>query len=499
MVRAAGTVLFGRLEGVPTKAVFVARVRVRSGGEETAWMLAVPAAKEEDRAQPVSMIGGDGEEIPTVEHTKIIALRSLEPWRPNRPKRMRGVRTWKDPESAPRLDALQRLLDAMVRDGTGAPLDPVRPEEFHYSDQTGEQTGAEPESGSESEESRGEARPTASRLVVIPEEEEAEAGLLTAALKALGNPPKRPGKRRSSAEGSVAESRRDAGRSGREEGGAGRKRSGGLDRSPSRSASSEELTSRAGRKDHRRHSTKAKKERAPPSPSDSSPGSSSDSVGRRRDGGSKRNRERDRGRDRDRDRDRDRRRRSPASSDSDSSESRKGRGSRKIATYEKLKRRFDRKPLDRWRYVEKQAAISGYTGSNAVELYVGECTKLGKARSTAILSRIGHEAANGRAELAAGLAAGALGFLDTLYVQGEADLAWRTTLGADPIVVSRSPTMPKSQGIPEGGPRPKAAPQSNVAFAHRMAFSQLIPTEVLEGTLEAGKQWKAWDALTRQL
>jgi len=496
MVRPAGTVLYGRLEGKPTKAVFVARVRARSGGEETAWMLAVPAEPTEERAHPVSMIGGHGEEIPGTEHTKIIALRSLDAWKPRRPKRAQGVRTWKDPESAPRPDALERLLSAMVRDGTGAPLDPIRPEEFHYSDQTGEQTGAG--SGSESEESQGAAAPTASRLVVIAEEEDADEALLTAALKGLGDPPKRPGKhrsRRSSVDGSVAESRRGAGRSSREEAGGGRKHGSGRGRSPSLSESSEEKASRSGGKDRRRGS-KAKKDRAPPSPSDSSPSSSADY------GGHKRHRDRDRDRGRDRDRDRRRRRRSPDSSSSSGSESRKGRGSRKIATYEKLKRKFDRKPIDRWRYVEKQAALSGYTGSNAVELYVGECTKLGKARSTAylgaILARIGHEAANGRAELAAGLAAGALGFLDTLYVQGETDLAWRTTLGEDPTIVTRSPTLPKSQGIPENGPRPKAAAHSNVAFAHRMAFSQLIPAEVLEGTLEAGKQWKAWDELTRQ-
>ncbi len=474
MVRPAGTVLFGRLDGTPTKAVFVARVRVRTGGDGTAWMLAVPASATEERAQPVAMTGGSGPEIPTIEHTKIIALRSLEGWKPTRPKRAQEVRTWKDPETAPRTDALEQLLAAMVRDGTGAPLDPVRPEEFHYSDQTGEQTAADAESSSESEGPPRAAAGKAIRLEVIPEDGDREEGLMAAALKALGKPPQRPGhhrSRRSSAEGSVAESRRGAERSSREEVGGGRKSGSGRGRSPSSSESSED----------------------------------SGSLGQRSSrGGTKHDRrgDRDRDRDRDRGRDRRRRRRSPPGSDSSSSESRKGRGSRKIATYEKLKRKFDRKPLDRWRYVEKQAAISGYTGSNAVELYVGECTKLGKARSTAylgaILSRIGHEAANGRAELAAGLAAGALGFLDTLYVQGEADLAWRTTLGADPIVVSRSPTMPKSQGIPEGGPRPKAAPQSNVAFAHRMAFSQLIPAEVLEGTLEAGKQWKAWDELTRQ-
>ena len=494
MVRPAGTVLYGRLEGKPTKAVFVARVRARSGGEETAWMLAVPAEPTEERAHPVSMIGGHGEEIPGTEHTKIIALRSLDAWKPGRPKRARDVRTWKDPESAPRPDALERLLKAMVRDGTGAPLDPIRPEEFHYSDQTGEQTGAG--SGSESEQTPGAAVPKANRLVVIPEEANTDEGLLTAALKALGNPPKRPGQRRSgrsSAEGSVAESRRGAERSSREEVGGGRKRGSVQGRSPSLSESSEERASRSGGKGDRRRGTKAEKDRPPPSPSDSSPSNSDESAGHRQ----------HRDRDRDRDRERRRRRRSAARMDSGSSESRKGRGGRKIATYEKLKRKFNRKPIDRWRYVEKQAALSGYTGSNAVELYVGECTKLGKARSTAylgaILARIGQEAANGRAELAAGLAAGALGFLDTLYVQGETDLAWRTTLGEDPTIVARSPTMPKSQGIPENGPRPKEEAQSNVAFAHRAAFSQLIPAEVLEGTLEAGKQWKAWDALTRQL
>ena len=147
--------------------------------------------------------------------------------------------------------------------------------------------------------------------------------------------------------------------------------------------------------------------------------------------------------------------------------------------------------------MEKCAAEAGYTGPNAVELYLGECTKLGKARSTAyhaaLLARIGHEAANGRSELAAGIAAAALGYLDTLYVLGDAEVAWRTTLTADPVVIQRTPTMPKAMQVPETG----AKKESGGGFSHRLKFSQLIEPEILESTLEAGKQWQAWDALTR--
>ena len=132
-----------------------------------------------------------------------------------------------------------------------------------------------------------------------------------------------------------------------------------------------------------------------------------------------------------------------------------------------------------------------------MELYLGECTRLGQAQETAylatLLARSGHEAANGRPELAAGIAAAALGFLDTTYVQGETDLAWRTTLEGDPVAVTRK-MLPRSQSIPEPG----ATPSASVPFAHRVAFSTLIPTKVLECTLEAAKQWKAWDKMTRQ-
>ena len=464
MVRAPGTIVYGRLERDPTKAVFICRVRVKGSADESAWILAVPASKEEEKAREVPMTGGDGEDLEHTGFAKLIALRNMDGWKPQAPRRGK-IRTWPDAESAPRLDA----LSALVKAEDAAPFDRAR-EEFHFSDDANPPT--EQESADEDAPRRIPSRGT-SRLEVIPEVGEVSPELLRQAAKMLGAAPKVAGSRprRGRAEESAEGGRRGAERSKREEAGSRGGRGGGSppsssgassqspDDSSSDEGSREKKKKKKEKKSSKKKKSKKKKRR------DRSSSSSSSSRGR------------------------------SSSSDAD----RAGRGSRKIASYEKLKKRHASRPIDRWRHVEKCAAEAGYSGPNAVELYLGECTKLGKARSTAylaaLLARIGHEAANGRPELAAGTAAAALGYLDTLYVQGETDLAWRTTLGEDPIIVTRS-TLPKAQSIPE--PSAKAKAGANVAFAHRMAFSTLIPSKVLESTLEAGKQWKAWDEMTRQ-
>ena len=455
MVREAGTLVYGRVDQEMTKGVFVARVRIRGTTTESAWILAIPAKEEDARARKVPMTGGSGTETPAAEYTVLIAVRSMTGFKPNRPKRGGiHVRTWKDPESAPRLDALQ----ALVNDPDAAPFDPRRPEEFQFSD-TDPTTKEWAESGSEDEDHPAAGRSRKPRLEVVSEEEDED--LLERASRLLGKAPIRPRqkKRRDQDDDSEEEERRGAERSRREGAGGERDRK-GRERSPSYSEASSR--SRGGRRD------------------------------------------RDRGRDRGRRRRRGRGSSTDSSSDSRSSKSERtrptrGHGSRKIATYEKLKANFQRSPKGRWEFLEKQARAAGYSTGNAVELYVGECTKLGKARGTAyiatLLARIGHEAANGRAELAAGLAGAALGFLDSMYLQGEADLAWRATLSGDPVVVARTPALPKQQSLPESNA--KVAGAGSVSINHRSRFSQLIPPEVLEGTLEAGKQWKAWDELTR--
>ena len=62
------------------------------------------------------------------------------------------------------------------------------------------------------------------------------------------------------------------------------------------------------------------------------------------------------------------------------------------------------------------------------------------------------------------------------------------------MVVARTPTLPKSQAVPETGVKKE---ESGGGFSHRQKFSKLIEPQILESTLEEGKQWQAWEALTR--
>jgi hypothetical protein len=111
-----------------------------------------------------------------------------------------------------------------------------------------------------------------------------------------------------------------------------------------------------------------------------------------------------------------------------------------------------------------------------------------------MLCRCGTEAAAGRASQAAGVAAGALGYLDMLYTLGDIEMSWRSTLEEDPVIVQRTPTLAKSHGVPEPA---GAGAKAGGATTHRLKFSQLIEPEILESTLETGKQWAQWEALTR--
>ena len=453
----AGTLYFGRVAEDWYKMVFVGKVRVRDS-EQTAYLMAIPAEGDGPRDRRVPLTGGDGEPHPSHGHARLIAVRSLKGYRFEAPSRVGVVRDW-GPELAPRLDALQELMV----DEQSHPMDPIRPAEFVFSDN-------DPDTGTQ-ERARGrlELIESSPELPSIREERafRPPPRLERGGSDMFGQGPLGPEETRALLE-QVRRALPPAppGRGGRSAA-AGARRSGA-------ERSGREATAGAGASDE-----------------SASQGSAPSSD---------RGRKSERGRDRDRRRRHRRRRSSSSSSESRSSSSgrRRGRGARKIRSYERCRGRFERRPERRWEYLERAATEAGYPhASNKVELLVTECTKLGKAKGTcylaAMIARTGAAAAAGQSKLASGLAAATLGYLDTLYVLGDAEVAWRTTLTADPVVIQRTPTMPKAMQVPETG----AKKESGGGFSHRLKFSQLIEPEILESTLEAGKQWQAWDALTR--
>jgi len=470
-----GTLYFGREDQRRCKMVFVGRVRVR-GAEQTAYMLAVPADGTGPRDRRLPLTGGDEADQaqpPGHGYVRLVARRRLQGLQLTRPD-AEDLEEW-GPQLAPRLDALETPL----LDEASHPMDPFRPDEFDFSDD-GPETEHVPVLPGPEGLPRFELVPSSPDLPALrdtrtfrppprserardgeglaagvetqrarsalfgqgPLNEETARALLEEVRMALPGPPKRRGGRAGG----------EAGRqSGAERSGLGATGAGDAGRGESE-ASSEES--------------------------------------------------RGRGRDRDRDRDRGRRRRRRGSSSSASSSGsrspKSGRGARKIRTYEKCVKQFERHPDRRWAHIEQSAEKAGYGhAANKVELLVTECTKLGKSKGTcylaAMVARTGAAAAAGNSKLASGLAAATLGYLDTLYVMGDPEVAFRTTLTADPVAVLRTPTLPKSQAVPETG----AKKESGSGFSHRSKFSQLIEPHVLESTLQAGKQWQEWDALTR--
>jgi hypothetical protein len=146
----------------------------------------------------------------------------------------------------------------------------------------------------------------------------------------------------------------------------------------------------------------------------------------------------------------------------------------------------------RWQFIVDLATEAGYSGPQKVEMYVHECSKLGKSKLlayiTSLVSRIGTEAAAGESKRACGLAAVLLGFLDQTMTNGDLDAAWKTTMEADPVSIQRAPTLTKMFSLPENAPK-------NVS--HRMKFSAMVPPDVLESTLESAKQWAQWDTAAK--
>ena len=201
---------------------------------------------------------------------------------------------------------------------------------------------------------------------------------------------------------------------------------------------------------------------------------------------------------------------SPTSSRSDSSErsssgdSRSGRTTRrggvsKLLRYQRKKAAARRKPMERWRHLEKLAAKAGYTGEAAVERYVGDTTKLGKSKTSlylaSLLARCGERAAAGDAKGAAGTAAGALMFYELLHQYGDLEVAWMMALEDDPMVALKNPHLEKTLSVPD----PAQAQSAKKGSSVRLKFGQLAEPETLDAALEACKSWAGYDALARGL
>ena len=193
------------------------------------------------------------------------------------------------------------------------------------------------------------------------------------------------------------------------------------------------------------------------------------------------------------------------SSDGSSSSASRGRrgirrgGASKLRAYERKKRAARKKPIARWRHLEKLAAKSGYVGEAAVERYIGDTSKLGKAKSTlylaSLLARCGERAAAGDAQGAAGTAAGALMYLDMLHVYGDIEIAWLVALENDPQAALKAQNLEKTLSIPEPGQKQNGKKGTSV----RLNFSQLAEAETLEAALEVCKSWAGYDTLARGL
>ena len=193
------------------------------------------------------------------------------------------------------------------------------------------------------------------------------------------------------------------------------------------------------------------------------------------------------------------------SSDGGSSSASRGRreirrgGASKLRAYERKKRAARKKPIARWRHLEKLAAKSGYVGEAAVERYIGDTSKLGKAKSTlylaSLLARCGERAAAGDAQGAAGTAAGALMYLDMLHVYGDIEIAWLVALENDPQAALKAQNLEKTLSIPEPGQKQNGKKGTSV----RLNFSQLAEAETLEAALEVCKSWAGYDTLARGL
>ena len=193
------------------------------------------------------------------------------------------------------------------------------------------------------------------------------------------------------------------------------------------------------------------------------------------------------------------------SSDGSSSSASRGRrgirrgGASKLRAYERKKRAARKKPIARWRHLEKLAAKSGYVGEAAVERYIGDTSKLGKAKSTlylaSLLARCGERAAAGDAQGAAGTAAGALMYLDMLHVYGDIEIAWLVALENDPQAALKAQNLEKTLSIPEPGQKQNGKKGTSV----RLNFSQLAEAETLEAALEVCKSGAGYDTLARGL
>ena len=134
-----------------------------------------------------------------------------------------------------------------------------------------------------------------------------------------------------------------------------------------------------------------------------------------------------------------------------------------------------------------------------MERYIGDTSKLGKAKSTlylaSLLARCGERAAAGDAQGAAGTAAGALMYLDMLHVYGDIEIAWLVALENDPQAALKAQNLEKTLSIPEPGQKQNGKKGTSV----RLNFSQLAEAETLEAALEVCKSGAGYDTLARGL
>ena len=457
----SGTIYWGNVTNAGvgpyrTKCVYVGRYRL-TDQEETKYVLAIPTDGTGIRDEQVPLTGGDENDTTGVltDHATLIAVHNLNGFRtmvPTKAGRILDFADW-GPEMAPRLDALQRMADKTEKmPVTG------KPEEFVLTDvaQETEADGAdaysppatrivreadfspEPRSRVTALDLDAIATQLASKMALGQAErrttnafgEGPQSGITAKQIRelkqGLGPPPEAAGRHRANVVDDEGAKRRDA-------------------------TSSSDASER-GRSKHRSKKKKKSKKRKVSSSSSSSSSQSSDKP-------------------------------------------RVSRGAGKMRQYEKLRKAFSRRPRSRWTFLEKAADDAGYSGSGSarVELYLNECTKLGKTKLTSYIAsavaRIGQAAAAGESDLAAGLSGCLIGFLDQVWISGDVETSWRTTLLADPIVIQRQPTMTKAAGLPDG--------KSQGTLPTRMKFSAAVPMEVLESTLETARQWKSWDDLSK--
>ena len=501
-----GTIYYGNFEGEGRcKAVYIDHYSLESG--DSAYLLAIPADGTQEKDHAVTMIGGDDRKLAEKDYVRLVAVRQMNGYRTSAPKV--PYKQWSQ-EAAPRLDRLKKLAEEEQR--TWPVNEAAGAVHFVLSDGVGDATDGDPDSPNQKDAG------TKGGLRILRTEDLLESTAQQLADRLLDDAGKTP---LSSVRGQSLEERSSGGgfvgttqSSSTRDHARGRPPIdglGGLDGDAlmttmrgamktngtslfgnASSSMSDEQMSDLLRRVRRNLGSAPKDVRHArggdddPGGDDSSPdasSSSSDSDGKR---GGRRKKKKKKSKKKKR-----KSRRDDSSSSNSSCE--RGRGANKLRRYEKLKAKQRKHPLERWSRLEELARDAGFSGTQMVELYLHETTKLSKSKFlvylAAGLARIGRAAAAGESEMAAGLTASVLGFLDQIYLTGDVETGWRSTLEGEPVAIQRQPTMQRATGLPDSGPK---------NLTNRLKFSVLIPPDVLEVTLESARQWSVWDALQKQ-